>query len=110
MRLAEWARVNGDPHRAYRYGSGKTDGGCPRDGPFIQRVFAMRGTPWRMIPAAANGQPAVVAYCADENGILHLHTLQVLTVTSQGIACNLVFADPCVFATFGLAQVLEPGR
>lgn len=79
-------------------------------GRFIDRVFAMRPTPWRMIPAEANGQPALTAYCADESGTLRLHTLQVLTVTADGIACNVVFADPRVFAAFGLAQVLEPGR
>jgi RNA polymerase sigma-70 factor, ECF subfamily len=79
-------------------------------GRFIDRVFAMRPVPWRMIPARANGQPALTAYCADETGTLRLHTLQVLTVTADGIACNVVFADPRVFAAFGLAQVLEPGR
>jgi RNA polymerase sigma-70 factor (ECF subfamily) len=79
-------------------------------GRFIARVFAMRGTGWRMIPTAANGQPALAAYCPDETGVLRLHTLQVLTVTSQGIAHNVVFQDPQVFAAFELAPLLEPGR
>jgi len=74
-------------------------------GRFIARVFAMRGTRWRMVSAGANGQPALTAYCADESGTWRLHTLQVLTVTTQGIARNVVFADPRVFATFDLAQV-----
>jgi RNA polymerase sigma-70 factor, ECF subfamily len=85
-------------------------------GRFIARVFAMRGAGWRMISTTANGQPALAAYCPDESageggaGALRLHTLQVLTVTSRGIAHNVVFQDPRVFETFRLAPVLEPGR
>jgi RNA polymerase sigma-70 factor (ECF subfamily) len=79
-------------------------------GRFIARVFTMRGSGWRMIPAGANGQAAVAAYCPDEAGTLCLHTLQVLTVTTRGIAHNVVFQDPRVLGAFQLAQVLEPGR
>lgn len=77
-------------------------------GAFMARLFAMRGTGWRMIPAAANGQPAVVAYCPDDAGVLRLHTLQVLTVSPRGIAHNVVFADPHVFGLFGFTEVLGP--
>jgi RNA polymerase sigma-70 factor (ECF subfamily) len=79
-------------------------------GRFIARVFCMRGGGWRMIATRANGQPALVAYCPDDAGLLRLHTLQVLTVTGGGIARNVVFADPNVFEAFRLANVLEPGR
>ncbi len=79
-------------------------------GRFIARIFAMRGSGWRMIAAQANGQPALAAYCPDDSGALRLHTLQVLTVTGQGIAHNVVFQDPRVFGNFQLATVLEPGR
>jgi RNA polymerase sigma-70 factor (ECF subfamily) len=75
-------------------------------GRFIARVFAMRGGGWRMLPASANGQPALVAYCPDETGALRLHTLQVLTVSIAGIAHNVVFQDAEVFASFGLAPVI----
>ncbi|MGN6791921.1 MAG: sigma-70 family RNA polymerase sigma factor [Streptosporangiaceae bacterium] len=81
--------------------SGRTDYGR-----FITRVLAMRGTGWRMIQAAANGQPALVAYCPEGPGSWRLHTLQVLTVTAQGIARNVVFQDQQVFAAFGLDPVL----
>ena len=74
-------------------------------GRFIVRVYAMRGTGWRMIPTAANGQPALAAYCPDNAGARRLHTLQVLTVTPAGIAHNVVFQDPDVFAAFELASV-----
>jgi len=79
-------------------------------GRFIARVFTLRGSGWRMIPAQANGQPALAAYCPDDTGALRLHTLQVLTVTSRGIARNVVFQDLRVFGSFRLAQVLEPGH
>jgi RNA polymerase sigma-70 factor (ECF subfamily) len=81
----------------------------PEDyGRFIARVFAMRGTGWRMLPVGANGQPALAAYAPDADGGLRLHTLQVLTVGRQGVERNVVFQDPRVFAAFGLSPLLEP--
>jgi RNA polymerase sigma-70 factor, ECF subfamily len=78
-------------------------------GRFIDRVFRMRGTGWRMIRTGANGQPALAAYCpGDDARALRLHTLQVLTVTAEGISRNAVFADPAVFGVFGLSRVIEP--
>jgi RNA polymerase sigma-70 factor (ECF subfamily) len=85
--------------------SGRTDYGR-----FIARVFAMRGSGWRMLPAGANGQPAVAAYCPGDTGALRLHTLQVMSVTRRGIARNVVFQDSQVFRAFGLGLTLEPGR
>ncbi|HEX2321662.1 MAG TPA: sigma-70 family RNA polymerase sigma factor [Streptosporangiaceae bacterium] len=75
-------------------------------GLFIARVLAMRGTGWRMIPAAANGQAALVAYSPDGPGTWRLHTLQVMTVTQRGIARNVVFQDAQVFEVFKLDPVL----
>jgi RNA polymerase sigma-70 factor (ECF subfamily) len=80
----------------------------PEDyGRFIARVFAMRGTGWRMLALGANGQPALAAYAPGPDGSLQLHTLQVLTVTGRGITRNVVFADPQVFAAFGLEEELS---
>jgi RNA polymerase sigma-70 factor (ECF subfamily) len=70
---------------------------------FIARAFAMRGTDWRMLPVAANGQPAVVAYASGK-----LHTLQIFTVTPKGVAHTVVFQDPVIFALFQLPETL-PG-
>ncbi|HEV8557829.1 MAG TPA: sigma-70 family RNA polymerase sigma factor [Actinophytocola sp.] len=75
-------------------------------GDFIRRVFAMRGGGWRLVPAAANGQPAVAAYAPDPAGGHRLHTLQVFTVTGGKIAHTVVFQDPAVFAVFELPAVL----
>ena len=74
-------------------------------GLFIQRVFDMRGTGWRMRRLAANGQPALAAYAPGPAGGHRLHTLQVFTVAGGRVARNVVFADPAVFRAFGL-----PGR
>jgi RNA polymerase sigma-70 factor, ECF subfamily len=76
-------------------------------GRFLARVFAQRGTDWRMVRTAANGQPAVVAYCRDDEGAYRLHTLQVFTVTAAGVAHNVVFQDPQVFAAFALPALLD---
>jgi RNA polymerase sigma-70 factor (ECF subfamily) len=78
-------------------------------GRFMARVFAMRGGGWRVLPTSANGQPALAAYCPDDAGVHRLHTLQVLTVGTEGIAHNVVFQDAAVFTAFGLAAVLRPG-
>ncbi|NIH88140.1 sigma-70 family RNA polymerase sigma factor [Amycolatopsis granulosa] len=74
---------------------------------FIRRVFAMRGTGWRMVPVAANGQPAVAAYAPKPGTGHRLHTLQLFTVTGGKIARTVVFGDPAVFATFGLPPVRQ---
>jgi RNA polymerase sigma-70 factor, ECF subfamily len=76
-------------------------------GRFMERVWAMRGTDWRMVRTAANGQPAAVAYVGTGSGEYQLHSLHVLTVTRAGIGRNVVWAEPGVFATFGLAARLD---
>jgi RNA polymerase sigma-70 factor (ECF subfamily) len=70
-------------------------------GRFIARIFAMRGTDWRMIPTSANGQPAVGAYVSGE-----ADSLQVFTITGAGISHNVVFHDSSLFPVFGLPIAL----
>jgi RNA polymerase sigma-70 factor (ECF subfamily) len=77
-------------------------------GLFIERVFAMRGTGWRMRQLTANDQPALAAYAPEPDGGHRLHTLQVFTVTGGQVAANVVFADPAVFTAFGLPGQLSP--
>lgn len=74
---------------------------------FMDWVYAVGGTDWRVVPVAANGQPGFAAYRRDGDGYA-LHTLQVLTVTAGGVSRNSVFQDAEVFASFGLAGRLEP--
>ncbi|MFI8230296.1 sigma-70 family RNA polymerase sigma factor [Streptomyces sp. NPDC085900] len=71
-------------------------------GRFMERVFEMRGTGWRVRHLGAGGEPAFAAYAPTAQGGFRLHTLQVFTVTGGRIARNVVFADPRVFEAFGL--------
>ncbi|HTW97563.1 MAG TPA: RNA polymerase subunit sigma-70 [Acidimicrobiales bacterium] len=75
-------------------------------GRFMVRVFALRGTDWRVLPVAANGQPAMAAYASD-GGHHVLHTLQVFTVGHGAIVRTTVFQDPSVFSLFGLRATLD---
>ena len=73
----------------------------------IAGAVAGLGSPgdWQMLPVAANGQPAAAAYLRDSGGCYRAYGIVVLTVTSTGIARIVVFADPGLFAWFGLPQV-----
>lgn len=73
-------------------------------GLFLDRVFEMRGTAWRVQPITANGQPALAAYAPDPADGHRLHSLQVFTVTGGKICYNVVFADPRVFEAFVLPE------
>lgn len=76
-------------------------------GRFMDWVFGKRGTRWRLVPVAANGQPGFAAYNFGDSGAFGLHTLQVFTVTAAGISRNTVFQDAEVFAAFGLAPGID---
>jgi RNA polymerase sigma-70 factor (ECF subfamily) len=75
-------------------------------GLFMDWVFAAAGTDWCLKAVAANGQPGFAAYRRVGGGY-ELHTLQVFTVTAEGISRNSVFQEPEVFASFGLAAALD---
>jgi RNA polymerase sigma-70 factor, ECF subfamily len=75
-------------------------------GLFMEWVFEQAGTDWRLQMVAANGQPGFAAYRRVGTGY-ELHTLQIFTVTAEGISRNSVFQDSEIFASFGLAARLE---
>jgi RNA polymerase sigma-70 factor (ECF subfamily) len=75
-------------------------------GLFMDWVFEVAGTDWCLKAVAANGQPGFAAYRRVGDGY-ELHTLQIFTVTAEGISRNSVFQDPEVFASFGLAATLD---
>jgi RNA polymerase sigma-70 factor (ECF subfamily) len=76
-------------------------------GLFMARVFRLRGPDWRMLPTAANGQPAVGAYCRGDQGTYEAHTLQVFSLKSHRISRNVVFQDPRLFELFDLPPTLD---
>ena len=75
-------------------------------GLFMEWVFAQAGKEWRLKAVAANGQPGFAAYRRLGGGY-ELHTLQIFTVTAEGISRNSVFQDPEVFGSFGLPAGLD---
>jgi RNA polymerase sigma-70 factor (ECF subfamily) len=72
---------------------------------FMDWVFEISGTDWRVHAVGANGQPAFAAYRGTEDAY-RLHTLQVFTMSPAGISRNSVFQDDEVFAVFGLTPEL----
>ena len=73
---------------------------------FMHWVFEKNGTDWRFVPISANGgQPGFAAY-GRVGDAYRLHTLQVFTVTGDGISRTSVFQEPEVFALFGLSPNL----
>src|ERR1700685_2281681 len=75
-------------------------------GLFMEGVFEQAGPDGRRKAVAANGQPGFAAYRRVGDGY-ELHTLQIFTVTAEGISRNSVFQDSEVFASFGLAAGLD---
>ncbi len=76
---------------------------------FMEQVFAMRGTGWRLVPVQANGSPALATYAPDPaTGGAWAHSLQVFAVTGGLIRYCVTFADPSVFGLFGLPAAAPP--
>ena len=63
----------------------------------------------RMVPIRANGQPAAAVYVRGDDGAHHAHSVQVLTITSPGIARIVAFLDAWLFPSFGLPLRFEAG-
>jgi RNA polymerase sigma-70 factor (TIGR02960 family) len=64
---------------------------------------------FRFVPTRANRQPAVAAYCRDgDDGPYHAHAVIVLAIEGAAIASLVRFADPDLFARFGLPASLDP--
>jgi len=75
-------------------------------GLFMEWVFDKAGTDWQLRTIAANGQPGFAAYSRVGDGY-QLHTLQIFTVTADGISRTSVFQTAEVFAPFGLPAALD---
>jgi RNA polymerase sigma-70 factor (ECF subfamily) len=75
-------------------------------GLFMEWVFEECGPDWRLKTVTANGQPGFAAF-QRVGGRYEPHTLQIFTVTAEGISRNSVFQDSEVFASFGLPAGLD---
>ena len=73
-------------------------------GRFLGVQVLSRDRGFVMVPTTANGQPAMLGYVPDRDGVTRAHAVHVLTVTDTGISRIVVFLDPgpAVLAGFGL--------
>jgi RNA polymerase sigma-70 factor (ECF subfamily) len=73
---------------------------------FLQTHLLRQPGEFTMIPTAANGQPALAAYRRGGDGEYRANGIEMLTFAGSRIARIVVFLDPGLFASFGLAQEL----
>ena len=73
---------------------------------FLGSVVLRHPGNFRLIPSAANGQPAVVAYARHDDGLFHAHGVQVLAFSGSSVAHIVSFNDPSLVAWFGWPPVL----
>ncbi|WP_021591688.1 sigma-70 family RNA polymerase sigma factor [Actinomadura welshii] len=66
----------------------------------------LRRDRFRLVPAGANGQPAVVVYERARDGRYEAHGVEVLTLLGDRVARITAFNDPSLVPTFGLAPAL----
>jgi RNA polymerase sigma-70 factor (TIGR02960 family) len=75
---------------------------------FLRYRAELRGTPLRLVPTRANGQPAFGCYLPDaQAAIARPYSLLVLTLEGDAIARITWFADTGVFPHFGLPRRLR---
>jgi len=60
----------------------------------------------RMVPTAANGQPALALYMRDEGGVHRAFQIQQLTIDGDRVAHVVCYFDTNLFTTFGLPDRL----
>jgi len=77
--------------------------------PFFRAAALGSPGDWRMVPTAANGQPAAGAYLRGDDGSYRARGIAVLTVTPAGIARIVLFGDPGLLDRFGLPDQLASG-
>jgi len=59
-----------------------------------------------MLPTAANGQPAVVAYRREMEGPWRAQDLVVLAATEAGVSAVTAFHAPTLIEAFGFPETL----
>jgi RNA polymerase sigma-70 factor (ECF subfamily) len=77
-------------------------------GAFLDDRAVRRGTPLRLVPTRANGQPAFGCYFPDhQTEIARPYGIVVLTLEGDRISAITWFADNSVFPHFGLPRMLR---
>jgi RNA polymerase sigma-70 factor (ECF subfamily) len=65
---------------------------------------------FRLVPTAANGQPAFAAYQRESDGAYRAHAVIVLSLSPAGITRIVIFLEPGLFRRFGLSQRVFAGQ
>jgi RNA polymerase sigma-70 factor, ECF subfamily len=60
---------------------------------------------FRLVPTAANGQPAFAAYQREPGGTYRAHAVIVLDLSPAGITRIIIFLEPDLFSRFGLPHL-----
>lgn len=71
----------------------------------VDRVLGEPGF-WKMLPTAANGQPAVATYVRGADGQYLAYGITLLTTSETGIRRIVGFRDPTLLPTFGFPLTL----
>jgi RNA polymerase sigma-70 factor (ECF subfamily) len=74
---------------------------------FAAQVLTGSGL-FRLVPTAANGQPAFAAYQREPDGAYRAHAVIVLDLSAAGLARIVIFLEPDLFGRFGLPR--DAGR
>jgi RNA polymerase sigma-70 factor, ECF subfamily len=78
-------------------------------GLFLRSHVLRQPGDFRMIPIAANGQPALAAYRRTPDGTYHANGIELLTASASRITRVTAFLDPTLFPAFALPLTL-PSR
>ena len=71
----------------------------------IRSQCPFRAGDTRLVPTAANGQPAFAVYGRQDDGRFHAYQLQVLEFEGDRVAHVVTFFDTSLFAVCGLPDV-----
>jgi len=77
---------------------------------FLGAHVLVRPGEFRMIPTAANGQPAFAAYARERDSGYTAHGICVLTLAGTRVSRIVFFNDPGLFAGFGFPSRLPAGE
>ncbi len=78
-----------------------------------ETIQAFFGASWkscgglRLVPTAANGQPAFAVYERGADGRFNAHSIHVLTLERDLVSTMTLFVEPRLFQAFGLSLVLS---
>jgi len=76
---------------------------------WMWRYFLPEAAPFRLIPTAANCQPALAMYARHPGETAwRPHAIQLLTIEDGAIVALTTFRDPRLFGPFGLPSELDP--